>query len=49
MACERVYMAKATKTIRLPMDVATELEEYGNQSEEVEVALKDHWEWEDER
>lgn len=39
-------MAKATKTIRLPVDVAEELEEYGNQSVEVEQALKERWGWE---
>jgi len=42
-------MAKATKTIRLPIDVAEELEAYGNQSVEVENALKFYWGWEDDR
>jgi len=41
-------MAKATKTIRLPIDVAEELEQYSNQSVEVEQALKNHWGWDDE-
>lgn len=36
-----VNMAKATKTIRLPIDVAERLEEEDNQSVTVEEALRE--------
>jgi len=34
-------MAKVTKSIRLPVDVAERLEEEGNQSKTVEKALRE--------
>lgn len=36
-------MAKATKTIRLPIEVAQRLEEEDNQSETTEEALREYF------
>jgi len=36
-------MAKATKTIRLPIEVAERLEEEDNQSETTEQALREYF------
>jgi len=41
-------MAKATKTVRLPIDVAERLEDHENQSVTVESALREYWGWGDE-
>jgi len=41
-------MVKATKSIRLPIDVAERLEEHDNQSVTVETALKEYWSWNNE-
>jgi len=41
-------MAKASKTVNLPVDVAERLEQHDNQSVTVEYALKEYWGWADE-